>query len=144
MLRHERTFNAPRALVWEVLTKPEHIRKWYGPRGTELTVCDVDFRVGGKYRYAMKSEHGEFGYNGEYKEIIVPEKVVNTWIFEMMPDHPTLETMELEDLGDKTHLRMSSDFGSPENLQGWASSGGEAGMMETYERLEELLAELQK
>lgn len=143
ILSYERTFDAPRSLVWKVLTKPEHVKNWYGPRGTTLKVCEIDFRVGGTYRYVVASDHGDFGFNGEYKEIIPQEKVVNTWTFEMIPGATTLETLELEERDGKTTARMHSDYGSPENLQGWAQSGGEAGMLETYDRLEALLAKLQ-
>ena len=143
ILSYERVFDAPRELVWEVFTKPEHVRNWYGPRGMTLSVCEIDFRIGGSYRYVMKSEHGEFGFHGEYKEIVTLEKIVNTWVFEPMPDKETVETMVLTEENGKTKASMHSVFQSEDDLKGWAASGGEAGMLETYERLEELLAKLQ-
>src|SRR5688500_11928262 len=72
-----RLFNAPRKLVFEASTKPEHVRQWWGPRGTSLAVCEIDLRPGGKWRYVIRGADGqEFAFSGVYREIVAPERMV--------------------------------------------------------------------
>jgi len=144
-LTYTRTFNAPRALVFEAMTKPEHLRNWYGPRKMTMTLCEVDFRVGGKYRYVLKDTGGnEHAFSGRFMEIDPPKRVVQTWCWEGMPDHGTVETATLEEIDGKTKLTSHALFQSKEDMQGWAQSGGPGGMVETMDRLEELVAKLSR
>src|SRR5205809_869076 len=76
-------FNAPRQLVYDTWTKPEHIKHWYGPAQYTMSVCDMDLRVGGRWRFVLRSEQGEeFGFGGEIKELVPPERMVSTEGFE--------------------------------------------------------------
>ena len=138
-----RAFDAPRELVWEALTKPEHVRRWYGPRRMTTVVCDMDFRVGGKWRVVFRTPDGhEAGFNGEYLLIEAPVKMSQTWRFEMFPDATSVETMELESHGDRTIMRGTVTHTSVENRDAHLSSGMEEGARETYERLDEVIGEL--
>src|SRR5690242_14532313 len=72
----ERTFDAPRALVWRAWTQPEHFKRWYGPHGFTVPVCEIDFRVGGRHLFGMRSSEGrEFWSTGVYLEIVAPERI---------------------------------------------------------------------
>ena len=74
-----RTFDAPRRLVFEAMTRPEHVRRWYGCDGAELTVCEIDLRPGGLWRYVLRMPDGqEFPFAGMYREIAAPERLVYT------------------------------------------------------------------
>jgi uncharacterized protein YndB with AHSA1/START domain len=140
-----RTFAAPRALVFEALTRPEHVRRWYGLRRLTLVVCEIDLRPGGAWRYVMSDPDSgaEFGFSGVYREITPPERVVSTECFELMPDHDYLVTVTLDEQEGLTTLRSHLLYKSVEDRDGHLHSGMEAGVRETDERLAELLAELQ-
>ena len=99
-----RVFDAPRHLVFEAMSKVEYVRQWWICMGDmTMPVCEIDFRVGGKYRYVSRMADGtEFGFHGEYREIVPPEKVVNTEIFEPFPDEITVCTMTLVEKNGKT------------------------------------------
>jgi len=138
-----RLFDAPRSLVFDALTKPEHVRRWYGPRVTTMVSCEIDFRVGGRYRYVLRTKDGhDAAFSGEYRTIVRPERIVSTWWFEAIPGAETVDTATLQDVAGKTRLSVRVEFPSPEHLEGWAQSGAEPGMAETYDRLAELLGEL--
>lgn len=138
-----RVFDAPRELVWEVWTKPEHVRKWYGLRVLTMTECTGDLRVGGRYRHVLQDPTGnEFAFSGEYLEVTAPEQLVSTWGWEAMPVEPAVVTVTFRELGRQTEVTMKTVFARPEYKQGWAASGGEAGQAETLDRFAEVLAEL--
>jgi uncharacterized protein YndB with AHSA1/START domain len=138
-----REFDAPASLVYEAMTKPEHVSRWYGPRGTTLASCEVDLRVGGKWRYVMRSDDGsEVAFSGEFLEIVPGERIVQTWRFEPIPDAQTTETMTLTEHNGKTTLTSHVQHTSKEHRDGHLNSGMEGGMQETFDRLEELLQEL--
>jgi uncharacterized protein YndB with AHSA1/START domain len=138
-----RVFDAPRELVFEAMTSPEHIRRWYGPRGTELTSCEIDLRVGGRFRYVMQGPHGgEVAFSGTYREVDPPARIVNTWCFEPFPDAEALETATWDEQDGRTTVRMSIVFQTPEHYAGWAGSGAFGGWAETLDRLGEVIAEL--
>jgi uncharacterized protein YndB with AHSA1/START domain len=139
-----RTFEAPRRLVFEALTRPEHVRRWYGPRRLSLTVCEIDLRPGGAWRYVMRDPDSgaEFGFSGVYREVTPPERLVSTECYEAMPGHDYLVTVTLDEHDGKTTLRSHLLYQSVEDRDGHLQSGMEAGVRETYDRLAELLAEL--
>src|SRR5258708_29204146 len=86
----ERVFNAPRRLVFEALTTPEHVARWYGPRAMTLTSCEIDLRVGGAWRYVLRDPAGnDFAFSGEYKEIVPPERLASTANYAGTPPRPT-------------------------------------------------------
>jgi len=135
-----RWYDAPRDLVFEAFTKPEHLRRWWGPRYLTLPVCDMDFRVGGAYRFVQRGPDGaEYGFRGEYLEIVRPERIASTFEFEGMPGHVAVTTMVFEETGGKTKLMGTTRFESREDRDGMLQSGMEDGARDTYDRLEELL-----
>jgi uncharacterized protein YndB with AHSA1/START domain len=138
-----RTFNAPRHLVWEAWTKPEHLKRWLGPDALEWVVLDMDFRVGGKYRWVQRAPDGnEYSFHGEYREIVKPTKIVQTFIFDGMPDAVAVDTLTLEEHDGKTTCITMTLHSSIENRDGHFANGGmEVGMREGYDRLEKILAE---
>lgn len=138
-----RVFDAPRALVFEAMTNPEHVKRWYGPRDTQLVSCEIDLRVGGRFRYVMAGPDGtEFAFSGTYREVFRPERVTNTWCFEPMPDKEAVETATWDERDGRTTVRLSITFQQPEHYQGWAGSGAFGGWAETLDRLAEVVAEL--
>jgi uncharacterized protein YndB with AHSA1/START domain len=138
-----RVFDAPRELVWEAMTNPEHIKRWYGPRDTQIVSAEVDLRPGGRFRYVMLGREGyEVAFSGTYREVVRPERVVNTWCFEHYPDAEALETATWEEQDGRTTVRLSITFQQPEHYQGWAGSGAFGGWSESLDRLGETIAEL--
>lgn len=139
-----RVFDAPRRLVFEALTKPEYVRRWWCCMdGFRMTVCDIDLRVGGKYRWVMVGPDGnEVGFRGEYREIVAPDRIVHTEIFEVFPDHPALVTMTLEERDGKTYYRSLVLHDSKESRDAHVNSGMEVGANIALDRLEEIAREL--
>ncbi|MGE0704349.1 MAG: SRPBCC domain-containing protein, partial [Vicinamibacterales bacterium] len=103
-IRMTRLFNAPRALVFEAMTKPEHVKQWWGRLGEGYSVplCEIDLRPGGRWRFVNKHPHGEAAYHGEYREIAPPGRLVFTEIFEEFPDSVSVVTAEFTEEGGKT------------------------------------------
>ncbi|MDX1980135.1 MAG: SRPBCC family protein [Bryobacteraceae bacterium] len=140
-----RMFDAPRELVFEASLRPEHVRRWWGPRHLTMTVCEADVRVGGAYRYVLRGPEGrEAGFNGVYHEITPPERIVCTQIFEPMPEHVAVVTVIFEDNDGRTKLTSTTRHASKQARDGHLQSGMEAGMRDTFDRLEELLESLAK
>ena len=138
-----RAVDAPRSLVFDTLTKCEHLRQWMGPRNLTMTSCQIDLRVGGRYRFVFRLPDGSsVGFSGDYKEIVRPERLVRTFVFEPIPEAAALETLELVESGDTTIIMTTTVHQSVENRDGHVNSGMEGGMTEGYARLDELLAGL--
>lgn len=145
-----RTLNAPRHLVYRAWTTPELVRKWWPGRRGEMTVAEMDFRVGGAWRYVMVA-HGEFevAFHGTYREIVPNERIVNTEVMEMPDTRPDSEegavvnTVTFEEAdGGATTVRIRTNAGSREVRDMIAQSGMEGGVREQFEILEELAATL--
>ncbi len=136
-----REFDAPRELIWEATTKCEHMQNWWGPKRYTITSCDMDVRPGGKWRIVQRGEDGsEHGFRGEYREVVAPERCVQTFEYEGFPGHISVETLVLEELpGGRTKWVTRSVFDTPEDRDGMLSSGMEDGMRETMDRLAALL-----
>ena len=138
-----RTFDAPRAMVWDALTKPELVRRWLGAmKGWTMVVCDIDLRVGGKYRYVWRGEKGaEMGMGGEYREIVHPERIVNTEKFDQAwyPGE-AVGTAVLTETGGRTTLSTTVRYESKEARDGVIASPMAEGVAQSYNMLEELLA----
>jgi len=135
-----REFNAPRRLVFEAHSKPEHIKRWWGLRNHTMPVCEMDFRPGGAWRYVLRDANGqEYGFSGEFREIVPPERIGWTFEFEGMPGHVSVETLTLEERDGKTILTALAVYASKEDRDGMAASGMEAGARETWDRLAEYL-----
>lgn len=138
-----RLFDAPRELVFKTMTDPALIPQWWGPRRYTTAVDRMDVRVGGKWRFVNRAtDGGEHWFNGEYREIVRNERVVQTFEYEPFPGHISVETMTLEDLGDgRTLMRVRSVFASKEDADAMLQGGGMVeGARETYERLAEIMA----
>lgn len=137
----EREFDAPRERVFAVYTDPELVPQWWGPRGTTTIVDEMDPTTGGKWRFTARNPDGsETGFRGVFREITPPERLVQTFEWEGMPGHVSVDTAVFEDLGDRTRVVTTSVFHLSEEREGMIESGMERGMNETYDRLEELLA----
>ncbi|MEP7155439.1 MAG: SRPBCC family protein [Betaproteobacteria bacterium] len=137
-----RVFNAPRTLVFDAHTKPELIKRWmFGPPGWSFAVCEVDLRVGGAYRFVWRGpENVEMGMGGIHKEIVVPEKIVNTQKFDQdWTGGEAIGTLLLSEQDGKTTLRNRVLYVSKEARDGALASGMTEGMTFTYNRLEEVL-----
>jgi uncharacterized protein YndB with AHSA1/START domain len=135
-----RVFDAPRGLVFEAWTKPEHVRKWYGLRSMTTTVCEIDLRPGGAWRWGQAGPDGqEYVFSGVYKEIVPPERLVYTEMFELMPGGEALVTLTFDEQDGRTTLTSNSLWPSAEALAGAIASGMEDGVAEEYDRLAEHL-----
>jgi uncharacterized protein YndB with AHSA1/START domain len=137
-----RVFDAPRELVFKVMTDPKLIPQWWGQRDSTTIVDKMDVQAGGLWRYVQRDQQGnEFAFHGVYHSITAPEQVIDTFEFEGMPGHVILETMTLEEQADgTTKVTVSSVFQSVADRDGMLSSGMESGANESYDRLAELLA----
>lgn len=139
-----RTFNAPRALVWEAWTNPKHVEKWWGWRDSNVVVKTMDFKPGGKWRIEGQGKDGTvYAFVGTYKEIVKPEKIVNTFGVEGMFDGGELvETHTFEEAGGKTLYKSVSKFDSIADRDGMLATGMETGARESMDQLDELLKTL--
>ena len=140
-----REFNAPRALVFKAFTDPALIPNWYGPRGYTATVDKMEVRPGGAWRFISKGPSGEDAFRGEFREIVPPERIVQTFEWEGLPGHVSVETMTLEEIDDdRTLVTATSVFDSKEDRDGMLATGMEAGARETWERFAEVLEDLKQ
>jgi uncharacterized protein YndB with AHSA1/START domain len=137
-----RVFDAPAALVFEAHSKLEHVRKWWG-RGNPLD-GELDFRPGGKWRFVEHADGQEYGFRGEYREIVPNEKIVQTFEYEGMPGKICVETLVLTEVAGKTTLTTTSVFDTKEDRDGMLQSGMEDGANESLNHLDALLADLQR
>ena len=137
-----RVFDAPRHLVFDALTKPELVKRWFGPHGWTLVVCEIDFRVGGAWRYVLEGPDGRsMGMGGEYREIVPGERTVHTEAFDDYPGDSVVTVVLTEHEG-RTTLTGTVLYESQEVRDAVIESGMEHGAAETYDRLAELLPTL--
>ena len=134
-----RVFNAPRKLVFDAFTRPELLRRWFGPHGWSLVVCEVDLRVGGGFRFVLRSPEGnQMCMRGTYCEIDAPNRSVHKESFDDLPGESEVTTVLTESDG-RTELKATITYASQEIRDAVISSGMEHGAAETYDRLAELL-----
>ena len=145
-IRMTRLFDAPRHLVFEAMTRPEHVKRWWGCLGDgySVPVCEIDLRIGGRWRFVNRHPKGEAAFHGEYREVTPPGRVVFTEIFEDFPDVESVVTAELSDEGGKTRLTATVRYPSIEVRDMVMSTGMSRGAGISYDRLEDLVAELQR
>ncbi|GAC1565938.1 MAG: SRPBCC family protein [Ktedonobacteraceae bacterium] len=141
-----REFDAPRELVFKACTDPKLIPQWWGPRYLSTEVDKMDVRPGGQWRFLNRDAEGnEFAFHGVYHEVLAPERIIDTFEFEGLPEtgHVTLETMKLEVLpGGRTRLTIQSVFQSVADRDGMLQTDMEVGVNDTYDRLAELLKKM--
>jgi uncharacterized protein YndB with AHSA1/START domain len=139
----ERVFDAPRELVWKVMTDPDRVTNWWGPHGYTTTVVEMDVRVGGKWRWINHTTGGDdVPFKGEYLEVVPHERIVQTETFDVpgFDDKQAINTLTFEDLGGKTRLVARSRFPSVDDLEGALATGMIGGALETYDRLADEIA----
>lgn len=142
-VRVARTFDAPAHLVFEFYTTPAYVRQWMlGPPGWSMPVCEIDLRVGGRYRHRWRNDEDgtEFGAEGEYREVAVPERIVHTERMEGF-DAESLCTLIFEEKDGRTTLVTTMRFESDEARDQALGTGMTDGMAQSFDLLEALLAE---
>jgi uncharacterized protein YndB with AHSA1/START domain len=136
-----REFDAPPEKVFRAHADPALVARWLGPRRHQMRVDHYDCRTGGSYRYAHLSDGNEFGFYGSFHEVRPGELIVQTFTFDGQPDGVALERIVFTDLGGgRTRLISTSLVDSFAVRDAFIASGMEAGLRESYERLDELLA----
>ncbi len=140
-----RVFDAPRSLVFDCMTKPELVQRWLlGPPGWAMPVCEIDFKVGGRYRYVWRGPDGtEMGMGGVYREIVRPERIVQSELFDQdWTGGETLATAALTEQDGQTTLSTTVVYASKDARDGALRTGMTEGMEAGYARLAELLISL--
>jgi uncharacterized protein YndB with AHSA1/START domain len=141
LVRIVREFDAPPAKVFRAHTDPEIFARWMGPRDLTTTIDYFDCRTGGSYRFIHSRDGEEYGFHGSFHEVRPNELIVQTFTFEGFPDGVALEKLVLEDIGNgRTRLTATSLVDSFEGRDAFVASGMETGVVEGYERLDEVLA----
>ncbi len=139
----QRTFDAPRELVWQAFMDPERIPRWWGPHGSTATVVEMDVRPGGRWRYISHAPgRDDVPFTGEYREVDPPMRFTSTFIVDIdgMRDHVGIGTFIFEDVDGKTKLTSTSHFPSVEELEDALATGMIAGGVETWDRFAAMLA----
>ncbi len=138
-----RDFDAPKHLVYKVWTTPELVRRWWHANRAEVTQCDIDLRVGGRWRYAATTPDGySFAFSGEYLEIVPDERLVTTEVYEPIPDAGARTTMNLAESGGRTTMTILVEHSTKEHRDGHIASGMEAGLQDALDLAEGLAQEL--
>ena len=141
-----REFDAPRHLVYKAWTTPELVKRWWSGQRGEMTLAEIDLRVGGTWRYVMTATGGyEVGFHGEYREIVPNERIVNTEVYEGMPEgdsEPALNIVTFTEMDGRTSLSLLSRVGSKEVRDMIIESGMEGGMQEGMDLLEQVAISL--
>jgi len=144
-IRMTRLFDAPRALVFEAMTRPEHVRRWWGLLDDQhsVTQCEIDLRPGGAWRFAGKGPRGVYTFYGVYREVDPPSRLVFTEIYAPFPDAESLVTSVFTDEHWKTRLIVTAQYPSKDVRDAVIASGMEKGAAISYDRLEEVARSLE-
>ncbi len=141
-----REFDAPRHLVFRAWTTPELVRRWWHANRGEMTVCEIDLRVGGTWRYVMNADGvGEVGFHGEYREIVPNERLVSTEVYEGIADaeeNAALDTLTLTEVDGRTLMTILVEHRTKEGRDAHIESGMEAGMQDAMDLLDEVTSSL--
>jgi uncharacterized protein YndB with AHSA1/START domain len=136
-----REFDAPVGLVFDVLTKPEHVRNWFAPFEDTMTVCEIDLRVGGTYHMVFVTPDGkECSFRGTYLEVERPSRIVDTWLFEGWPGAEAVETVELHETNGVTTARMNLAFRDQDGRDHMTRTDGQE---DSWDKMEDYLRSLQ-
>lgn len=143
-IRMTRLFDAPRHLVFDAMTKPEHIKRWWGNLGPgySVPVCEMDLRVGGAWRFVNRHPNGEAVFYGVNREIAPPDRLVFTEIYEPFPDAESVVTATFTEESGKTRLTVTVLYPSAEVRDMVMKTGMEKGAAISYDRLDEVASEL--
>ena len=137
-----REFEAPIALVFDVLTKPEHVSKWFSAPGEEMKECSIDLRVGGNYHFVFVTEDGtEMSFRGTYLEVEPPTRTVATWLFEGWPDAEAVESMELTETDGVTKLTYRLTF---RDQAGRDHMSKYDGLLSSFDNVEDYVAQISR
>ena len=141
-----REFDAPKHLVYKAWTTPELVKRWWSGQRGEVTLAEIDLRIGGMWRYVMMAEGGfEVAFHGEYREIVPNERIVSTEVYEGIPDaeeHAALDTLTLTEVDGRTTLTVLVEHKTKEGRDAHINSGMEAGMQESFDLLEQVAISL--
>jgi uncharacterized protein YndB with AHSA1/START domain len=138
-----REFEAPRELVYKAYTTPELVKRWWHAKRGEVTVCEIDLRVGGQWRYVMIADGGmEVAFHGEYREIVPNERLVSTEVFEGFPDAESVNTLTLTEVAGRTRLEILVQHENKEHRDAHINSGMEDGLQDALDLLEQVAGSL--
>lgn len=138
-----RMFKATAKTLFEVWTKPEHVRKWYGVRSTTVTVCDIDLRVGGAWRWVVAKPDGtEIAFSGKFLEIDPPHRLQRTELFEAVPGSECVVTLTFDEKDGETTLTTHMLFPNKQHRDMCLKSGMELGVKECYANIDRIVASL--
>jgi len=139
-----RTFPAPPDVVFEAMTNPEHVRRWWGAGHGEVTTCEIDLRVGGRWHFVQRADSTgeEVSFSGEYRVIDRPGHLVHTEVFDNIssPESVIDTTYTAED--GRTHLRAVITYDSPETVEAVLASGMESGLQSSYDAIDDVVTEI--
>ena len=138
-----REFDAPKHLVYQAWTTPELVTRWWSANRGEMTVAEIDLRIGGTWRYLMVTDDGfEVAFHGEFREMVPNERLVSTEVYEGMPDGEALDTLTLTEVDGRTTLTILVQHQSKEHRDAHIDSGMEAGMQDAMDLLEQVAISL--
>ena len=138
-----REFDAPKHLVYKAWTTPELVKRWWSGGHGEVTIAEIDLRVGGMWRYVMIANEGfEVGFHGEYREIVPDERIVSTEVYEGMPEGEALNTLTLTESDGRTTMTILVQHSCKEHRDAHINSGMEAGMQKSMDLLEQVAVSL--
>src|SRR5438128_6876088 len=138
-----RAFDAPRHLVYEAWTTPELVKRWWSAKRGEVTVAEIDLRVGGAWRYVMVTDGGfEVAFHGKYREIVPNERIVSTEVYEGMPEAEAVDTLTFTETDGRTLLTLLVQHTSKEHRDAHVESGMEDGLQDALDLLEEVAGSL--
>jgi uncharacterized protein YndB with AHSA1/START domain len=138
-----REFDAPRHLVYKAWTTPELIKRWWNAKRGQVTIAEVDLRVGGKWRWVMiVNGDMEVAFHGVYRELVPNERIVSTEVFEGFPDGEAVNTMTLTESKGRTTMRVLVQHEVKAHRDAHIESGMEAGMQDAFDLMEEVATSL--
>ena len=138
-----RDFDAPKHLVYRAYTTPELVKRWWHAKRGEMTIAEIDLRVGGTWRYVMAADGGvEVAFHGEYREIVPNERIVSTEVYEGMPDAEALDTVTFTEMDGRTNLTILVQHTSKEHRDAHIESGMEDGLQDALDLLEQVAVSL--
>jgi uncharacterized protein YndB with AHSA1/START domain len=138
-----REFDAPKHLVYKAFTTPELVKRWWSAKRGEVTIAEIDLRVGGGWRYVMVTDDGfEVAFHGEYREIVPNERIVSTEVYEGMPDAEAVNSATFTEADGRTTLSILVQHESKEHRDAHIESGMEAGLQDALDLLEQVAISL--